>query len=164
MEYTFEAFRQLGHPEKARILIHLEGHPGDSPEEISEHMERPVSTIYHYLADLEMAGLVRAEDVRGVRHFKTTPFRITVDVHSLNAMLQAPFDPVFALRQRIGMRAWTHVMEAVERARQGQITLRQAAKRSGLPYREFISVYQTIDSSLAPETKAPRRQLVVDRD
>jgi DNA-binding transcriptional ArsR family regulator len=152
MEYALHALRQLAHPEKAQVLVHLLDHEGESPEELSEHLERPLSSIYRYLADLEPAGLVSAKEVGSVRHYYPVPFRLLLSPETLRDMLRTPFHPIALYRASMGKRRWDRVVEAMERARKGEITLRQGAARSGLPYREFISLYQ----SLKPLVAAPK--------
>lgn len=154
MEYSFHALRQLSHPEKAQVLLHLLAHEGDSPEELSEHLERPLSSIYRYLADLEPAGLVSAKEVESVRHYYLVPFRLLLSPETLRGMLRTPVHPIALYRASMGKRRWDRVVEAMDRAREGEITLRQAAARSGLPYREFMSLYQSL-KPLVAEPKGP---------
>ena len=157
MEYALHALRQLAHPEKAQVLVHLLTHEGDSPEELSEHMERPLSSIYRYLADLEPAGLVSAKEVGSVRHYYPLPFRLVLSPEALRDMLRTPVHPIALYRASMGKRRWDRVVEAMDRAREGEITLRQAAARSGLPYREFISLYQSVKPLVAAPKGPPGR-------
>lgn len=157
MEFSFHALRQLAHPEKAEILAHLAEHEGDTPEEVSQHLERPLSSVYRYLADLEAVGLARTQEVEGVRHYVPVPFHAFLNLESLKDMLRAPVDAVALYRASLGKRRWDRVVGAMDRAREGEITLRQAAARSGLPYREFISLYQSL-RPLVAEPKGPARR------
>jgi len=154
MEYSFHALRQLAHPEKAQVLVHLLAHEGETPEEISEHLERPLSSIYRYLADLEPAGLVSAKEVESVRHYYLVPFRLLLSPETLGDMLRTPVRPMALYRASLGKRRWDRLVGAMDRARRGETTLRQAAARSGLPYREFISLYQSM-KPLVAEPKSP---------
>lgn len=154
MEYSFHALRQLAHPEKAQVLVHLQAHDGETPEELSEHLEQPLSSIYRYLADLEPAGLVSAKDVGSVRHYHLVPFRLLLNPETLRDMLRTPVHPMALYRASMGKRRWARVVEAMDRARKGETTLRQAAARSGLPYREFISLYQSL-APIVAEAKGP---------
>jgi DNA-binding transcriptional ArsR family regulator len=163
MELTFHAFRQLTHPEKAEILVHLARHGGDTPEDISQHLERPISSVYRYLADLESARLVVAREGEGVRHYHPVRFHITLNPETLEGMLRTPVDVITAYRASLGKRRWDRVAEALDRARRGESTLRQAARRSGLPYREFVSVYQSLKPPVAEPEGRSRRQFHPDR-
>ena len=150
MEYSFHALRQLAHPEKALVLVHLAEHEGDTPEELSDHLERPLSSIYRYLADLEPSGLVHVKEKDGVRHYHPVAFHVVLTSGTLEQMLGTPVDLAALYRASLGKRRWERVAKAADRARRGETTLRQLAVRSGLPYREFISLYQALGSSRAP--------------
>jgi DNA-binding transcriptional ArsR family regulator len=157
MEYTFHSLRQLAHPEKAEILVHLARHEGDTPEDIAQHLERPVSSVYRYLADLESAELLSIRDVEGVRHYSPVRFHMILNLETLDGILRTPVNVIALYRMSLGKRRWDRVVEATDRARRGESTLRQAARRSGLPYREFISVYQRLGPPVA-EPKGPARR------
>ena len=141
---SFEALQQIAHPEKAHVLVHLADHEGDAPGQLSDHLERPLSTIYRYLAGLESAGLVYAKEDGGIKHYHLVPFRFLIEPEGLREMIQSPLDLATAYRKLLGKRQWGRVTEAAEFARKGEITLRQAANRSGLPYRGFMSVYSSL--------------------
>jgi|SRR3990170_424694 len=157
MEWSFRALRQLAHPEKAHVLVHLAEHDGDSPEEISAHLERPLSSVYRYLEEMEPAGLVFAKEADGIRRYHTVPFRLVLDPASLKEMLRAPMNPAELYRASLGKRRWDVIAEFAARARAGKITIRQAAARSGLPYREFMSLYESLSRSDAKAKAPPRR-------
>lgn len=156
MEYSFQVLRQLAHPEKAHVLVHLVEHDGDTPEEVSEHLERPLSSVYRYLAEMEPSGLVVAKEADGVRRYHALPFRLLLDPACLREMLRAPMNPAEFYRASLGKRRWDVIAAFAARARAGKITIRQAAARSGLPYREFISLYEALNRSVAKAEAPPR--------
>ena len=153
MEYSFHTLRQLAHPEKAEILVHLVDHGGDTPEEISGHLERPLSSVYRYLADLESAQLVFSKEAKGVRHYYPVRFHLPLNPETLKDMLRTPVNLTALYRASLGKRGWDRVVDAMTRAEKGEATLRQAAARSGLPYREFISLVQSLGPPIA-QTKS----------
>lgn len=86
----------------------------------------------------------------GVRHYHPVAFHVVLTSETLEQMLGTPVDLAALYRASLGKRRWERVAKAVDRARKGETTLRQAALRSGLPHREFLSLYQSLGSSRAP--------------
>ena len=101
---SFEALQQIAHPEKAHVLVHLADHEGDAPGQLSDHLERPLSTIYRYLAGLESAGLVYAKEDGGIKRYHLVPFRFLIEPEGLREMTQSPLDLATAYRKLLGKR------------------------------------------------------------
>jgi len=113
--------------------------------------------VYRYLADLESAELLVTREVGGVRHYYPVRFHVILNPETLEGMLRTPVNVIALYRTSLGKRRWDRVVEAMDLALRGESTLRQAARRSGLPYREFISVYQTLRPPIA-DPKGPARR------
>ncbi len=154
--YSFHMLRQLAEPEKAAVIVHLDDHPEESPEEISEHLERPLSSVYRYLADLEAARLVDAREEGGVRRYRSVPFHLVLEPKTLGDLLRTPVDLPSLYRASLGRHGWGRAQEATELARKGKITARQAAARSGLPYREFMTLYASLGRLVGKTAPPPR--------
>jgi DNA-binding IscR family transcriptional regulator len=148
MELTLPTLQNLVHPEKARVLIHLEEHGGEAPFRLAEHLEIPLSTLYRYLADLESAGLVRPEPTEGGKALFVMPFEFRLTVDTLRRALEVPVDLPVAYRTRLGARRWRRLLEAANRASRGEITLRQAARKVGIRYPEFVALYHALGPTL----------------
>lgn len=60
-ERTVSILKEVGNPNKARIVAHLSKHRGERAEDLGRHLGYPLPTIYKYLRELESAKMVTSE-------------------------------------------------------------------------------------------------------
>ncbi len=130
--------QELSHPAKARILAYLAENPGKDSEDLSDSLEIPLSTIYKYLRDLHHIKLIRPRQEASRSVWHVSKFKILLTAKDLPELVSRRPDYVEIFRQAYGEEAIQEALHLVHRAREGELTLRQAASKSELSYHEFV--------------------------
>jgi len=136
---TISILKEVGNPNKARIVAHLARHRGEKAEELGRHLGYPLPTIYKYLRELEAARIVRSEVREKIRLYYVDEFKLEVSPRSLMEVFeeQSILSRFKARFGDDGMRRLSHVTGKVRR---GVMTYRQGASTLGVSYYEFVSL------------------------
>ena len=138
-ERTVSILKEVGNPNKARIIAHLSKHMGENAEDLGKHLGYPLPTVYKYLRELEAARVVRSEVRDKIRLYYPGDFRLEVSPTSLmEAFEQQSLLNLY--RTRFGDDGIKRLNELAEKVSAGKMTYRQAASTLGITYYEFVSL------------------------
>ena len=138
-ERTVLLLKEVGNPNKARIVAHLTKHKGERAEDLCKHLGYPLPTVYKYLREMEAARVVRSEVRDKTRFYYPSDFRLEVSPRRLMEVFeeQSILDVYKARSGDYGMRRFSEVSEKVIKRK---MTYRQAASTLGISYYEFVSL------------------------
>jgi len=138
-ERTVSILKEVGNPNKARIIAHLSKHRGENAEDLGKHLGYPLPTVYKYLRELEAARVVRSEVRERTRLYYPGDFKFEVSPRSLMEVFeQQSFLNLY--RNRFGDDGIKRLNELTEKVSAGRMTYRQAASTLGITYYEFVSL------------------------
>ena len=138
-ERTVSILKEVGNPNKARIIAHLSKHRAESAEDLGKHLGYPLPTVYKYLRELEAARVVRSEVRQRTRLYYPGDFKLEVSPTSLMEVFeQQSFLNLY--RTRFGDDGIKRLNELLENVSAGKMTYRQAASTLGITYYEFVSL------------------------
>jgi DNA-binding transcriptional ArsR family regulator len=136
---TVSILKELGNPNKAKIVAHLAKHRGETAEEIGKHLGYPLATVYKYLRELEAAKTVESEAKGDVRVYYAGDFRFEVSPGKLmEAFEEQTITDLY--RGRFGDEGMKKFNEVAAKVKAGRLTFRQAASTLGITYYEFVSL------------------------
>jgi len=138
-ERTVSILKEVGNPNKARIVAHLAKHKGEAAEDLGKHLGYPLPTVYKYLRELEAARVVKSEIRNRTRLYYPSDFKLEVSPRSLMEIFEE--QSIFSLyKTRFGADGIKRLEEVTEKAKAGKMTFRQAASTLGITYYEFVSL------------------------
>jgi DNA-binding transcriptional ArsR family regulator len=136
---TVSILKELGNPNKAKIVAHLAKHRGETAEEIGKHLGYPLATVYKYLRELEAAKTIESEAKGDVRVYYAGDFRLEVSPEKLmEAFEEQTITELY--RGRFGDEGMKKFNEVAAKVKAGRLTFRQAASTLGITYYEFVSL------------------------
>jgi len=136
---TVSLLKELGNPNKAKIVAHLAKHKGETAEEIGKHLGYPLATVYKYLRELEAAKTIESEAKGDVRVYYAGDFRLEVSPEKLmEAFEEHTITDLY--RGRFGDEGMKKFNEVAAKVKAGKMTFRQAASTLGITYYEFVSL------------------------
>jgi len=138
-ERTVSILKEVGNPNKARIVAHLSKHRGENAEDLGKHLGYPLPTVYKYLRELEAARVVTSEVRDKTRFYYPSEFKLEVSPRSLMQIFEE--QSILSLyKTRFGDDGMKRLGEATEKVNAGKMTYRQAASTLGITYYEFVSL------------------------
>jgi len=138
-ERTVSILKEVGNPNKARIIAHLAKHRGENAEDLGKHLGYPLPTVYKYLRELEVARVVRSEVRDKTRLYYASDFKLEVSPKRLMDMFEE--QSILSLyKTRFGDDGMKRLGEVAEKVNAGKMTYRQAASTLGISYYEFVSL------------------------
>lgn len=138
-ERTVSILKEVGNPNKARIVAHLSRHKGESAEQLGRHLGYPLPTVYKYLRELAAARVVVSEVRNKTRVYHPSEFKVEVSPLSLRKVFEEPsFLKLY--RSRFGEEGMRRLSEVTKSVSAGRMTYRQAAAALGITYYEFVSL------------------------
>ena len=136
---TVSILKELGNPNKAKIIAQLAKHKGETAEEIGKHLGYPLATVYKYLRELEAAKTIESEAKGDVRVYYAGDFRFEVSPEKLmEAFEEHTITDLY--RGRFGDEGMKKFNEVAAKVKAGKMTFRQAASTLGITYYEFVSL------------------------
>lgn len=138
-ESTVTILKEVGNPNKARIVAHLSKHKGESAENLGKHLGYPLPTVYKYLRELEAARVIRSEVRDKIRVYQASNFKFEVSPMSLmKAYEEQSFLKLYT--SRFGDSGIKRLGQITRSVSAGKITYRQAASTLGVTYYELVSL------------------------
>ncbi len=138
-ERTVSILKEVGNPNKARIIAHLSKHRGEKAEDLGRHLGYPLPTVYKYLRELEAARVVRSEIRDKTRLYYSSEFKLEVSPRSLMQIFEE--QSILSLyKTRFGDDGMKRLGEVAEKVNTGKMTYRQAASTLGVTYFELVSL------------------------
>ncbi|HJX24371.1 MAG TPA: winged helix-turn-helix domain-containing protein [Candidatus Bathyarchaeia archaeon] len=136
-ETTVLLLKEVGNPNKARIIAHLSKHKGEKAEDLGKHLGYPLPTVYKYLREMEAARVIRSEVRDKTRLYYSRDFRMELSPRRLREVFEEEsiVDVYRAKSGDEGLKRFREVMKKVNAAR---MTYRQAASTLGISYYEFV--------------------------
>ncbi len=138
-ERTVSILKEVGNPNKARIIAHLTKHKGENAEDLGKHLGYPLPTVYKYLRELEVARVVRSEVKDKTRLYYPSDFKLEVSPRRLMEIFEEQ-SILNLYKNRFGDEGMTRLSEVAEKVNAGKMTYRQAASTLGITYYEFVSL------------------------
>ena len=138
-ERTVSILKEVGNPNKARIIAHLTKHKGENAEDLGKHLGYPLPTVYKYLRELEVARVVRSEVKDKTRLYYPSDFKLEVSPRRLMEIFEEQ-SILNLYKNRFGDDGMTRLSEVAEKVNAGKMTYRQAASTLGITYYEFVSL------------------------
>jgi len=138
-ERTVSILKEVGNPNKARIIAHLTKHKGENAEDLGKHLGYPLPTVYKYLRELEVARVVRSEVRDKTRLYYPSDFKLEVSPRRLMEIFEEQ-SILNLYKNRFGDDGMTRLSEVAEKVNAGKMTYRQAASTLGITYYEFVSL------------------------
>jgi DNA-binding transcriptional ArsR family regulator len=138
-ERTISILKEVGNPNKARIVAHLTKHRGENAEELGKHLGYPLPTIYKYLRELEAARVVKSEVRDRTRLYYADDFKLEVSPRRLMEIFEEQ-SILNVYKTRFGDDGMKRLDEVTEKVNAGKMTYRQAASTLGITYYEFVSL------------------------
>lgn len=138
-ERTVSILKEVGNPNKARIVAHLTKHKGENAEDLGKHLGYPLPTVYKYLRELEVARVVRSKVRDKTKLYYASDFKLEVSPKRLMEMFEE--QSILSLyKTRFGDDGMKRLGEVAEKVNAGKMTYRQAASTLGISYYEFVSL------------------------
>ena len=142
---TVSILKELGNPNKAKIVAHLARHRGETAEEIGKHLGYPLPTVYKYLRELEAAKTIESEAKGDVRVYCAGKFKLEVSPEKLmEAFEEQTITDIY--RGRFGDEGMKKFNDVAVKVKAGNMTFRQAASTLGISYYEFVSLLDEADA------------------
>ena len=138
-ERTVSILKEVGNPNKARIVAHLSKHRGETAEDLGRHLGYPLPTVYKYLRELETARVVRSEVSDKTRLYYPSDFKLEVSPKRLMEIFEEQ-SILNLYKTRFGHDGMKRLNEAAQKVNAGKMTYRQAASTLGITYYEFVSL------------------------
>jgi DNA-binding transcriptional ArsR family regulator len=138
-EKTVSILKELGNPNKAKIIAHLAKHRGETAEGIRKHLGYPLPTVYKYLRELEAARAVESEAKGNTRVYFAGDFKLEVSPEKLMEAFEVQ-TMTNLYRGRFGDEGVVKLNEVAAKVKAGKMTFRQAAATLGITYYEFVSL------------------------
>ena len=138
-EKTFSILKELGNPNKAKIIAHLAKHKGETAEDIGKHLGYPLPTVYKYLRELEAARAIESEAKGNMRVYFAGDFKLEVSPETLVEAFEAQA-MTNSYRARFGEEGVRKFNEVATKVKAGKMTFRQAAATLGITYYEFVAL------------------------
>ena len=138
-ERTVSILKEVGNPNKARIVAHLSKHRGETAEDLGRHLGYPLPTVYKYLRELETARVVRSEVSDKTRLYYPSDFKLEVSPKRLMEIFEEQ-SILNLYKTRFGHDGMKRLSEAAQKVNAGKMTYRQAASTLGITYYEFVSL------------------------
>jgi len=138
-ERTVSILKEVGNPNKARIVAHLSKHRGETAEDLGRHLGYPLPTVYKYLRELETARVVRSEVSDKTRLYYPSDFKLEVSPRRLMEIFEEQ-SILNLYKTRFGHDGMKRLSEAAQKVNAGKMTYRQAASTLGITYYEFVSL------------------------
>jgi len=138
-ERTVSILKEVGNPNKARIIAHLTKHKGENAEDLGKHLGYPLPTVYKYLRELEVARVVRSEVKDKTRLYYPSDFKLEVSPKRLMEIFEEQ-SILNLYKNRFGDDGMRRLGEVAEKVNAGKMTYRQAASTLGITYYEFVSL------------------------
>jgi DNA-binding transcriptional ArsR family regulator len=140
-EKTVSILKEIGNPNKAKIIAHLAKHRGETAEGIGKHLGYPLPTVYKYLRELEAARAVESEVKGNMRIYYAGSFKLEVSPEKLmEAFEEQTVEDVY--RAKFGDEGMKRLREIASKVKAGKMTYRQAASSLGITYYEFVSLLE----------------------
>jgi len=138
-ERAISILKNVGNPNKARIIAHLAKHRGETAEDLGKHLGYPLPTVYKYLRELEAARIVQSEAKGKLRIYHPAEFELVISPGKLMEMLE---EQTFmnSYRTRLGEEGIERLRGVAEKIKTGRMTYRQAASTLGITYYELVSL------------------------
>ena len=144
-EKTVSILKEIGNPNKAKIIAHLAKHRGETAESIGKHLGYPLPTVYKYLRELEAARIVESEAKGNTRIYYAGDFKFEVSPAKLmEAFEEQTIEDIY--RAKFGDEGIKRLIEVTKKAKAGKMTFRQAAATLGITYYEFVSLLEETGS------------------
>ena len=141
IEKTVPLLKEIGNPNKAKIIAHLAKHRGEPAEDIAKHLGYPLPTVYKYLRELEAARAIESEAKGNTRIYFAGDFKFEVSPAKLMEVFEEQtVEDNF--RAKFGAQGMTQLREVAKKVEAGKMTYRQAASTLGITYYEFILLLQ----------------------
>ena len=140
-EKTVSILKELGNPNKAKIIAHLAKHRGETAEGIRKHLGYPLPTVYKYLRELEAARAVESEAKGNTRVYFAGDFKLEVSPEKLMEAFEVQ-TMTNLYRGRFGDEGVVKLNEVAAKVKAGKMTFRQAAATLGITYYEFVSLLE----------------------
>ena len=138
-ERTVSILKEVGNPNKAKIIAHLNKHRGENAEDLGRHLGYPLPTVYKYLRELEAARIVRSEIREKTRLYYPSEFKLEVSPRRLMEIFEE--ESILNLyKTKFGDDGMRRLREVAEKVNAGKMTYRQAASTLGVTYYEFVSL------------------------
>jgi len=138
---TVSILKEIGNPNKAKIIAHLAKCRGETAEDIAKHLGYPLPTVYKYLRELEAARAVESEAKGNTRIYFAGDFKLEVSAAKLMEVFEEQtVEDIF--RAKFGAQGMTHLREVSKKVKAGKMTYRQAASTLGVTYYEFVSLLE----------------------
>ena len=142
-EKTIPILKEIGNPNKAKIIAHLAKHKGETAEGIGKHLGYPLPTVYKYLRELEAARAIESEAKGNTRIYYAGDFKLEVSPAKLmEAFEEQSVEDIY--KAKFGEEGMKRLKEAARKVKAGKITYRQAASTLGITYYEFVSLLEEI--------------------
>jgi len=138
-ERTVSILKEVGNPNKARIVAHLTKHKGENAEDLGKHLGYPLPTVYKYLRELEVARVVRSEVRDKIRLYYPGNFKLEVSPKRLMEMFEEQ-SILNLYKTKFGDDGMKRLRKVAEKVNAGKMTFRQAASTLGITYYEFVSL------------------------
>jgi len=138
-ERTVSILKEVGNPNKARIVAHLTKHKGENAEDLGKHLGYPLPTVYKYLRELEVARVVRSEVRDKIRLYYPSNFKLEVSPKRLMEMFEEQ-SILNLYKTKFGDDGMKRLRKVAEKVNAGKMTFRQAASTLGITYYEFVSL------------------------
>jgi DNA-binding transcriptional ArsR family regulator len=138
-ERAISILKNVGNPNKARIIAHLTKHRGETAEDLGKHLGYPLPTVYKYLRELEAASIVQSEVKDKLKLYYPADFELVISPEKLMEMLEEQTS-VNAYRARFGESGMERLNEVAKKLKTGGMTYRQAASTLGITYYELVSL------------------------
>jgi len=136
-ERTASILKEVGNPNKARIIAHLTRHRGERAEDLGKHLGYPLPTVYKYLRELEAARVVRSEVKNKTRLYYPGDFSLEVSPKKLMEIYEER-SILNLYKARFGDGGMRRFSQVAEKVNTGKMTYRQAASTLGITYYEFV--------------------------
>ena len=138
-EKTVLILREIGNPNKAKIIAHLAKNRGETAEDIGKHLGYPLPTVYKYLRELEAANVIESEAKGNTKVYFAGDFKLEVSPQKLMEAFEEETQ-MDLYKRRFGAQGTEKFNKVAAKAKSGKITFRQAAATLGISYYEFVSL------------------------
>lgn len=143
LEKTVSILKEIGNPNKAKIIAHLAKHKGETAEAIGKHLGYPLPTVYKYLRELEAARAIESQAKGNTRIYYAGDFKLEVSPAKLmEAFEERTFEDIY--NAKFGDEGMKRLKEVAKKAKSGKMTYRQGASTLGITYYEFVSLLEEI--------------------
>ncbi len=142
-ENTISILREIGNPNKAKIIAHLAKHRGETAESIGKHLGYPLPTVYKYLRELEVARAIESEAKGNTKVYFAGDFKLEVSPQRLMEAFEEQ-TMMDLYKGRFGDEGVEKFNRVADRVKAQKMTFRQAAASLGITYYEFVALLDEV--------------------